>query len=306
VTVSVDGFCCCGGLEIFWHSISKWSFSTNCKLCFEHGICVNYCVLSLGKRKMIITIDGPSGAGKSTMAKLISEFFGINNLNTGALYRTVAYTAHQRGLSWDDEDEMEITCLDIVPEYNKFTYILKELHCYYDDHLLTDEIRTDEISDGASKVSALQCVRAALLPVQRELAKEGMIAEGRDSGTVIFPDADIKFYLDGNIVDRAQRRSLQNKTDFSVTCKAIEMRDERDLNRKIAPLKKAEDAIVIDSTNKSAHDVFDEMVDHIKEKFPSLTISPEAIKNTANLIYNLEKDSNKEALQKQLGTSFVI
>lgn len=258
---------------------------------------------------MIITIDGPSGAGKSTMAKLISAFFNINNLDTGAIYRTVAYIAYQHGYSWDDVDEMEIVCHDIMSVHGDFFYygeFNNEFYCFYDDSILTDEIRTDEISDGASKISSLQCVRESLLPIQRELAKEGMIAEGRDMGTVVFPDADIKFYLNGNIVDRAQRRSLQNKTDFSVTCKAIEVRDKRDMDREFSPLKKAENAIEIDSTDKSANDVFVEMIQHIKEKFPRLMISPEAIENAANFLYILDKNSNKEALQMQLRSKFVV
>ena len=256
---------------------------------------------------MIITIDGPSGAGKSTMAKLLSEFFDINNLDTGAIYRTVAYIAQQEGVEWNDAVEMKEVCIDITSiGHSTFFYKNKSLCCYDDDVLLTHEIRTTEISDGASMISALQCVREELLPIQRKLAKEGMVAEGRDMGTVVFPDADIKFYLDGNIVDRAQRRSLQNKTDFPVTCKAIDVRDKRDMHREFSPLKKADDATVIDSINKSIYDVFVEISQEIREVFPSLVISPEAIQKTANILFILDKDSNKEALQKQLSTSFVV
>lgn len=256
---------------------------------------------------MIITIDGPSGAGKSTMAKLLSKFFNINTLDTGAIYRTVAYIAKKEGVDWDDEEGMTDMCIDIACiSSDIFFYDRTGFCCNYNNQLLTHEIRTDEMSDGASKVSAQQGVRDELLQLQRDLSRDGIISEGRDSGTVIFPDADIKFYLDGNIVDRAQRRSLQNNTDFSVTCKAIEVRDERDMNREIAPLKKAEDAILIDSTDKSINDVFIVIVQQIKEKFPLLTILPESIENTANFLYSLEKNTSKESLQMQLSTKFVV
>lgn len=227
--------------------------------------------MSKFNKKIIIAIDGPSGAGKSTIGKLLSLHFGYPYLDTGALYRAIAYKILNEKISLEDENNLYEICknanIQIVQDKEKGIKI------FLDNKDITEEIRTPQISMLASKVSAIKSVRSALLDIQRRIAeKEGAVVEGRDIGTVVFPDADFKFFLIASPEERGKRRYLELKEkniDVSLedTIKSIIKRDEDDSTREIAPLKKAEDAIEIDSTNMGIEEVLSYMIEIIESNF---------------------------------------
>jgi histidinol-phosphate aminotransferase len=216
----------------------------------------------------VITIDGPAGAGKTTVSRVLADRLGYKYIDTGALYRGVAYEALCKGLSYDDDHGLESLCADLKLE---FVFINKELHLISNDSDITDLIRTPEITMFASAVSARPVVRKFLLSLQRDMGSEGRVVfEGRDMGTVVFPNADIKFFLDASHRARALRRYSEMETKTSQTLKEVErdmkQRDENDSNREIAPLKPAEDAEIIDSTNIPASAVVELMLSCIKSR----------------------------------------
>lgn len=222
-------------------------------------------------KKLVITIDGPAGAGKSTASKSLAARLSYIYLDTGALYRAFAYQTKKEGILPDDDEGMSAMGQRInIRLENKHD----RLTVFVDDKEVTDEIRTEEISILASTVSARPCVRQILLAVQREAAKDGgIVAEGRDMGTVVFPDADCKFFLDASIAERVKRRSLELATkngryDYEQVEKDLIIRDRQDRERPLAPLITAPDAIVIDSTNMTAREVVDKMVEFISMKIP--------------------------------------
>ena len=197
----------------------------------------------------IIAIDGPSGVGKSTIAKKLSKILKINYIDTGAMYRAIAYKVISNNISLDDHDKIKK-----ILEDTDFTY--KSNYLYVDGVKLGKEIRTDEISKGASLVSSYDYVRNHLVSLQRKIGMEGScVLDGRDVGTVIFPNADFKFYLTASSKERAKRRFLQSERKKGLNLEqvreSIEKRDFDDMNRSASPLKKAKDAIEIDSTNKT-------------------------------------------------------
>jgi cytidylate kinase len=213
-------------------------------------------------RRLVVAIDGPAGAGKSTTARLLAARLGYDLLDTGAIYRVMALLAKRAGVPWDDG-----------PGVAAFADGL-ELRFRLDDgvnHVLvggidvTKDIRTPEISDGASRVSALPEVRAALLGIQRRLGAEGgVVVEGRDIGTVVFPDAGAKFFLTANTDERARRRVAElqaagRPADFETTRNEMQARDRRDSTRAVAPLKQASDAIAVDSTSLTPDEVVEKM-----------------------------------------------
>lgn len=222
----------------------------------------------------LIVIDGPAGAGKSTVARTIAERLGATLLDTGAIYRSLALLARMRGISWDDGERLGELAASLRLEFrapaepggDQQVLIVAPVESPLD---VTREIRTPEISEGASKVSAHPPVRAALLDIQRAIAAAaieagGCVAEGRDMGTVVFPDARHKFFLTASSQARAQRRHLELAAKGQVTTAeqvAAEMsrRDQRDSSRETAPLQQAPDAVLVDS---SALDV-DAVVDRI-------------------------------------------
>lgn len=205
----------------------------------------------MSRSKPIVAIDGPSGAGKSTVSKLVARELGYVHINTGALYRTVALAAQRAGIAWDDEGALGalIGTLDIS--------LQPDGRVLLDDEDVSEAIRAPDISMGASAVSALGAVRQGLLELQRQLGGQGgSVLEGRDIGTVVFPDAEVKIFLDATPEVRARRRydELVGKgveVDFDELLADVIRRDKDDSERALAPLKPAEDAVHVDSTDLS-------------------------------------------------------
>ena len=204
----------------------------------------------------VIAIDGPSGAGKSTIAKLLARELGFEYLDTGALYRAVALSLLQRGLNEESRDH------DIVTALEKTKVAFRHGKVFLNHKDVSQEIRSPQASHFASVFSARRAVREFLLDIQREaLHHENLVAEGRDMTTVVFPYAYKKFYLDASAEERARRRTLEliakgyEADEERIRLDIIE-RDARDSGRDLAPLKKAEDAVLIDSTGLSVDDVF--------------------------------------------------
>jgi cytidylate kinase len=216
-------------------------------------------------KRLLITIDGPAGAGKTTLSRKIADRLNYKYIDTGALYRGVAFEAKFAGVSQYDDTGLENLCSTLNLNFVKDERGLRLLSNNSD---ITDQIRTPEISMMASAVSARPVVRKYLLDLQRNLGREkGVVFEGRDMGTVVFPDADKKFYLDASQKVRAIRRyqELESKT-FQIledVEKEIGLRDENDRKREVAPMKPADDAVIIDSTDLSANDVVKMMLDYI-------------------------------------------
>ena len=207
---------------------------------------------------MIIAIDGPSGAGKSTLAKKLAEDLGFIYLDTGAMYRALALKILRQGLDLADDQKLaelvNSTAVDLQGEG-------AELRVLLDRKNVASEIRTPAVSQMASKASALKLVRDRMLELQRRLGERGgVVAEGRDIGTVVFPDAQVKIFLSASAAERARRRCAELRAagqpvDLDVTLREIEERDQRDSERALAPLRKADDALVIDSSNSTADEV---------------------------------------------------
>lgn len=221
-------------------------------------------------KKMVITIDGPAGAGKSTVSKLLAKKLGYLYVDTGAMYRAVAVLARDSDYSDPlDERTLQEICLGLELEF-----VRKDgtLHLLANGQDITEEIRKPEISSLASAVSAKGIVREQLSMIQRSMGKAGgVVLEGRDMGTVVFPDADFKFFLDANPEIRSERRFLEleakkeNTTPEEVYQLMLE-RDSNDRSRQLAPLKPADDAIIVDSSNLQIEEVVQLMLDHIEAK----------------------------------------
>ena len=203
-----------------------------------------------------IAIDGPAGAGKSTMARAVAKDMGFVYVDTGAIYRTVGYYIQMCGIGPRDVDGVT----RLIDEVNiEIKYPEDGLqHMILNGKDVTGEIRTPEMSDYASKLSTLQVVRDFLLDVQRDLAKKhNVVMDGRDIGTVVLPRADVKIFLTASAEVRAQRRLLEfqakgdQKSTFASVLQDIKQRDERDSNREIAPLKRAADAYLLDTSDLS-------------------------------------------------------
>lgn len=224
----------------------------------------------------IITIDGPSGSGKGTVAYRLAEHFGFELLDSGALYRIVGLMAFTHGLL-DDEltiDEHQVAKLTRSLNLSfRPNIATKTVEILIDDKPLAEDIRTEQVGSYASKVAALPKVREALFDLQKNIAlnKSGLVADGRDMGTVIFPDAFAKIFLTASAKARADRRVRQlqqagKMADYESILADIIARDERDERRAIAPSRPADDALVIDSSEKSAGEVFDEILAFINER----------------------------------------
>ena len=215
--------------------------------------------------KLLITIDGPAGAGKTTVSRILADRLGYKYIDTGALYRGVAYKATAAGLTPDDDAALDKLCSNLNMKFVQRENGLRLLANNID---ITDQIRTPEITMLASAVSARPVVRSALLNLQRDMGKmKAVVFEGRDMGTVVFPDADIKFFLNASHKIRAFRRykELSPKTDQSLEAveKDMKRRDTNDSTRRLAPLKPAKDAIIIDSTDLSVEEVVELMASYV-------------------------------------------
>jgi cytidylate kinase len=222
-------------------------------------------------REPCVGIDGPAGAGKSTVSRLVAEKLGFLLLDTGALYRCIALAAKEGGIAWDDEPKMsELShaiavrgAIAFKPGAGGVPRIL------LDGRDVSAEIRTQDVGQGASKVSALPGVRQALLELQRGVAERGgVVLEGRDIGTVVLPDAEAKFFLTASVDVRAGRRYKElldrgETPDLVAVTNEIRERDDRDTQRPVAPLKKADDAVLVDSDGLSIDQVVQAIVDRV-------------------------------------------
>lgn len=206
-----------------------------------------------------IALDGPAGAGKSTIARKVAEHYGILYLDTGAMYRAMGWKALNTGISPQNDQAVEFmlckTKLDVKFEEG-------EQHVFVDDIDVSDLIRTPEMSKAASDISALSCVRKHLVELQRQLAaSRPLVIDGRDIGTYVLPDAPWKFFLTATAEERAQRRLLQlrakgdAKTTLEQVVEDINYRDKQDSTREVAPLRQADDAILLDTTHLSIEQV---------------------------------------------------
>jgi cytidylate kinase len=229
------------------------------------------------RSRPIVAIDGPAGAGKTTVSKALAERLGFTRVDTGAIYRTVALAAIRRGIALDDDAKLGalVNEIDVAFAYRDGAtrVILTNADGSKDD--VSEEIRTADMSLAASRVSARQPVRAGLLGLQRRLAGDGgAVLDGRDIGTVVFPDAEVKFFLTASLDTRARRRYLELKAREEIVPldrikKEIEKRDRDDSSRALAPLKQAEDAVVIDTSDLSPDQVVERMMAVVDERWKS-------------------------------------
>ena len=214
-------------------------------------------------RKINIAIDGPAGAGKSTVAKMVSEKLGILHLDTGAMYRAVALKAIREGINTKDAEKIAILAENINIDVR---YMQNKQHVFLDGEDVTAEIRTPEVSVSASDVAAVKQVRLKMVDLQREIAsKNSVVMDGRDIGTYVLPHADLKIFLTASVDERAQRRyneliRKKQNVDLSEVRKDIEYRDKNDRNRSFAPLKKADDAIEIDTSGLDIEQVVEKIL----------------------------------------------
>jgi CMP/dCMP kinase len=209
----------------------------------------------------VIAIDGPSASGKGTISQLVAGHLGFHFLDSGALYRLAALAAIRKGVALDDEARLAILAahLEIVFRGGKILLDHKDV---------TNDVRAEEVGSGASRIAVLPCLRQALLDRQRAFRMQpGLVADGRDMGTVVFPDAVLKIFLTASAEERAKRRYKQliekgMGANMATLLDDIRKRDERDSGRAAAPLQKAEDAILLDTTAMTIPSVVEEVLAH--------------------------------------------
>lgn len=207
----------------------------------------------------VIAVDGPGGAGKGELTRRLASELGFSLLDSGAIYRVLAYAARKAGLALFDEDSL---CQEAAVMDLSFDPREDGVHVLLGGSDVSSAIRTEEAGANASKVAQLPAVRKALLQRQRDFRKEpGLVADGRDMGTVVFPDAQVKIFLDAAPEVRARRRVSQlaasgRQADYELILKEIKERDDRDRNRLVAPLRPAADAVVLDSSGLGIEEVF--------------------------------------------------
>lgn len=216
--------------------------------------------------KINIAIDGPSAAGKSTIADMVARQLGYTHLDTGAMYRAVAYCAVKKSIPVEDEEKI----VEMIHEMN--LEMPADGRVILEGEDISEKIRTNEISMCASDVSKLEGCRKALVKMQQKICRDGgYILDGRDIGTVVLKDAPLKFYMTASAEARAQRRVLQNmekgiEADYQAILEDIIKRDYQDIHREFSPLTKAKDAIEIDTSNESLKQTFDRVMKIIREK----------------------------------------
>ena len=221
------------------------------------------------EKKFVITIDGPAGAGKSTVSKTLAKKLDYVYLDTGALYRALAYKTLKLKISLDEVSALANLCSNTTVALKN---IDGQMKVYLDGEDVEEKIRTEEVGLAASKISTFAAVRERLLNLQREAGAEGgIVAEGRDMGSVVFPHADYKFYLDANLEERIKRRHKELlEKGATVEYKSIQKdmfaRDKQDKHREIAPLKAPDGAIIIDSDNLSVPEVLEKLIFYISIK----------------------------------------
>jgi cytidylate kinase len=218
----------------------------------------------------VITIDGPAGSGKSTVARAAAQHLGWIYVNTGAIYRTFALMLHEAGTTVADRGSVERFIAFLAERYRQDS---RSGRVFLGEREVTHEIRSPFISEKASMVAQDELVRKRLLPVQRRVVLDcnGAIVDGRDMGTVVFPDAPLKFYLLASAEERARRRAVElrghgQEIDVSELVKEIFERDNRDANRAVSPMKPADDAIMVDSTQINPDEVVNQILKHAHER----------------------------------------
>ncbi|GAB6034597.1 (d)CMP kinase [Galenea microaerophila] len=220
----------------------------------------------------VITIDGPSGVGKGTLAQKLAELTGFHLLDSGAIYRALAYGVSKQGLAIDDQQA-------IIQLAEQLPVKFEQGKVWYEGEDISQAIRNETIAGIASQVAAIPEVRQALLNRQRAFAQPpGLVADGRDMGTVVFPDAPVKLFLTASAEVRAKRRLEQlaqqgEQGDFEAIVAEIKVRDERDQNRETAPLKPADDAVVIDTSHLTIEEVVNRAVEIIQQKIPQALLT---------------------------------
>lgn len=218
----------------------------------------------------VMTIDGPGGSGKGTICRLVAQKLGWHLLDSGAIYRVLALAALHHDIAAEDEEALQPLAAHLDVQFNADEQ--GNVRITLEGENVTHTIRTEEVGSVASKIASLPRVREALLRRQRAFREmPGLVADGRDMGTVVFPTAEVKIFLTADAEERARRRYLELKqkghdVNIGDLLHEIQTRDERDMNRAVAPLKPAEDAYILDSTNKSIEQVLDEVLSVYKNR----------------------------------------
>lgn len=221
------------------------------------------------RKKAVITIDGPAGAGKSTISKILAKRLGYLYLDTGALYRGLAYKAIKSRISIDSTAALSELCSTTKVDLKN---VNGRMRVYVDGEDVENRIRTEDVGLVASKISTFAVVREKLLDLQREAGSQGgIVAEGRDMGSVVFPDADYKFYLDATLAERTKRRHKElllkgSTTEYLSIQNDMSIRDKQDQERAIAPLKPPEGSVIVDSDHLSIEDVAERIMSMISKK----------------------------------------
>lgn len=219
---------------------------------------------------LIVAVDGPAGSGKGTITSAVGEKLNLVTFDTGAMYRAVSYYMLQNKIGLEDIEKIKemLNTINIELEFENRVQVL-----YLNSQKLVGELRTKEVNEIVSQVSHIPEVRVAMVNLQRKLAEgKNVILDGRDIGTNVFPNADVKIYLDASAEERANRRLKQNlengitNVSYEEILENIKFRDENDKNSSVAPLKKADDAIVVDSTNMTIEEVVNTVIEIINKK----------------------------------------